>query len=187
MFLQSTFVLINLWLILKFQINAVAATSNFVRHLSQNSSNSSSGATFSGWSWYKEPVGISSSNAVVLTGLVEQINTTADKTDYLWYSTNLNLNNYDPILRDDSQILLHVDSLGHVLYAYVNGNLIGDITIIIIITIVILLKIAANLVIRFLNSVFRHSDHAQEAEKEARRTIKCRLKFLWTSNQEIIA
>lgn len=183
MFLQPTFVLINLWFILKLQINAVAATSNFVRHLSQNSSNSSSGATFSGWSWYKEPVGISSSNAVVLTGLVEQINTTADKTDYLWYSTNLNLNNYDPILRDDSQILLHVDSLGHVLYAYVNGNLIGYVTTIII----ILLKIASNLVIRFLNSVFRHSNHAQEAEKEARRTIKCRLKFLWTSNLEIIA
>ena len=41
---------------------------------------------FSGWSWIYEPVGISSNNAFTKPGLLEQINTTADQSDYLWYS-----------------------------------------------------------------------------------------------------
>ena len=40
----------------------------------------------SGWSWFHEPVGISSKNTFQKRGLLEQINTTADKSDYLWYS-----------------------------------------------------------------------------------------------------
>ena len=43
-------------------------------------------ASFSGWSWVNEPVGISSQNAFMKLGLAEQINTTGDKSDYLWYS-----------------------------------------------------------------------------------------------------
>lgn len=39
----------------------------------------------SSWSWIYEPVGISK-KAFVKPGLLEQINTTADKSDYLWYS-----------------------------------------------------------------------------------------------------
>lgn len=46
----------------------------------------SSKALSSGWSWINEPVGISKKDAFVKPGLFEQINTTADKSDYLWYS-----------------------------------------------------------------------------------------------------
>lgn len=45
-----------------------------------------SDSLFSGWSWIKEPVGISSDSAFTKLGLLEQINTTADQSDYLWYS-----------------------------------------------------------------------------------------------------
>lgn len=38
------------------------------------------------WSWINEPVGISRKDAFSKPGLLEQINTTADKSDYLWYS-----------------------------------------------------------------------------------------------------
>ena len=38
------------------------------------------------WSWINEPVGISKDDAFSRPGLLEQINTTADKSDYLWYS-----------------------------------------------------------------------------------------------------
>lgn len=41
---------------------------------------------FSGWNWINEPVGISSKTAFTKPGLLEQINTTADQSDYLWYS-----------------------------------------------------------------------------------------------------
>jgi hypothetical protein len=40
----------------------------------------------SGWSWISEPVGISKADAFSKPGLLEQINTTADRSDYLWYS-----------------------------------------------------------------------------------------------------
>lgn len=60
--------------------------------LSSKDGVTSSGASISGWSWVNEPVGITSKNAFNKLGLAEQINTTADKSDRLWYSvryTNL--------------------------------------------------------------------------------------------------
>lgn len=47
---------------------------------------SASEAFDSGWSWIDEPVGITKNNSFAKLGLSEQINTTADKSDYLWYS-----------------------------------------------------------------------------------------------------
>jgi hypothetical protein len=41
----------------------------------------------SGWSYAIEPVGITKDNALTKAGLMEQINTTADASDFLWYST----------------------------------------------------------------------------------------------------
>jgi len=40
-----------------------------------------------GWSWISEPIGISKADSFSKFGLLEQINTTADRSDYLWYST----------------------------------------------------------------------------------------------------
>uniref|UniRef100_A0A453IH40 beta-galactosidase n=1 Tax=Aegilops tauschii subsp. strangulata TaxID=200361 RepID=A0A453IH40_AEGTS len=39
------------------------------------------------WSYAVEPVGITKENAMTKPGLMEQINTTADASDFLWYST----------------------------------------------------------------------------------------------------
>ncbi|XP_073312122.1 beta-galactosidase 8-like [Primulina huaijiensis] len=106
------------------KINSVTATTKFVRQLPQHGT--TSGASLSGWSWFREPVGMSSNNAFELLGLMEQINTTADKSDYLWYSLSTQINPNDPLLRDDSQILLHIDTLGHVFHAFVNGRRVGS-------------------------------------------------------------
>lgn len=46
----------------------------------------SSSSLGSSWSWINEPVGISKNDAFSKPGLLEQIRTTADKSDYLWYS-----------------------------------------------------------------------------------------------------
>jgi len=48
---------------------------------------SSSDNSSSGWSWISEPIGISKADSFSKFGLVEQINTTADTSDYLWYSS----------------------------------------------------------------------------------------------------
>ncbi|KAI3688189.1 hypothetical protein L1987_81899 [Smallanthus sonchifolius] len=87
---------------------------------------SDSEAISSDWSYVSEPVGISSNDAFNKHGLVEQINTTADQSDYLWYSISIDIKGDEPFLHDGSQTTLHVKSLGHVLYLFINGQLEGS-------------------------------------------------------------
>lgn len=80
----------------------------------------------SGWSYINEPVGISKSDAFTKTGLMEQINTTADVSDYLWYSTSIKVNGNEQFLFNGTESNLHIESLGHILHAFVNGQLAGS-------------------------------------------------------------
>ncbi|KAG8387699.1 hypothetical protein BUALT_Bualt02G0048400 [Buddleja alternifolia] len=107
------------------KINSVSTISKFVRQPSKDDTTAMD-AFASGWSWINEPVGISSDNAFKKPGLLEQINTTADQSDYLWYSLSIEMKGDEPFLNDGSQTVLHVDSLGHTLYAFVNGELKGS-------------------------------------------------------------
>uniref|UniRef100_A0A0A9EI89 beta-galactosidase n=1 Tax=Arundo donax TaxID=35708 RepID=A0A0A9EI89_ARUDO len=56
---------------------------------------------------------------------MEQINTTADASDFLWYSTSINVKGDEPYL-NGSQTNLLVNSLGHVLQVYINGKIVGS-------------------------------------------------------------
>lgn len=106
------------------KINSATMVPSFI-HQSLNSNVDSSEAIGSDWSWINEPVGISLDSAFVKLGLLEQINTTADKSDYLWYSLSTNIKGDEPFL-DGSQTVLHVESLGHALHVFINGKLAGD-------------------------------------------------------------
>lgn len=106
------------------KINSMKTLSRFI---SQSSDDGGSGASFSDWSWVNEPVGISSQNAFMKLGLAEQINTTGDKSDYLWYSASIEIKGNEPFLQDGSQTVLHVQSLGHALYAFINKKLAGSV------------------------------------------------------------
>ncbi|OVA10161.1 D-galactoside/L-rhamnose binding SUEL lectin domain [Macleaya cordata] len=66
-------------------INSQAVNPKFQRQSDKETADSSE-AFQSDWSSFTEPVGISKRNAFLKQGLVEQINTTADVSDYLWYS-----------------------------------------------------------------------------------------------------
>lgn len=128
----------------------MSTVAKFVRQTSQDDAAATD--AFSGWSWIHEPVGISSDKAFTKPGLLEQINTTADQSDYLWYSLrydsfqkNEALYNFyrgvdfqlfldcfsietkgdEPFLKDGSQTVLHVDSLGHALNVFINGKIAG--------------------------------------------------------------
>ncbi|KAL0369676.1 UNVERIFIED_CONTAM: Beta-galactosidase 8 [Sesamum angustifolium] len=107
------------------KINSVSTITKFVRQPSEDDTTATD-AFVSGWSWINEPVGISSESAFTKPGLLEQINTTADQSDYLWYSLSIEMKGDEPFLEDGSQTVLHVDSLGHVLYAFINGKLAGS-------------------------------------------------------------
>ncbi|KAH6828005.1 beta-galactosidase 8 [Perilla frutescens var. hirtella] len=99
------------------QVNAQTGITSFVPQISDDAGS---------WSWFKEPVGISNTASIQSSGLVEQINTTADKTDFLWYSLTMDLTDNDPLLQGGSHLTLHVDSKGHALHAFINGNLVGN-------------------------------------------------------------
>ncbi|EYU18852.1 hypothetical protein ABFS82_04G192500 [Erythranthe guttata] len=107
------------------KINSVSTTTKFVRQTSKDSTTATTDA-FSSWSWINEPVGISSDIAFTKPGLMEQINTTGDLSDYLWYSLSVDTKGNEPFLEDGSETVLHVNSLGHALYAFINGELVGS-------------------------------------------------------------
>ncbi|KAI3461445.1 hypothetical protein Pfo_018108 [Paulownia fortunei] len=107
------------------KINSVATISKFVHQPSKDDTTAAD-AFLSGWSWIHEPVGLSSNSAFTKLGLLEQINTTADQSDYLWYSLSTETKGDEPFLKGGSQTILHVDSLGHALYAFINGELAGS-------------------------------------------------------------
>ncbi|BAT90603.1 hypothetical protein LR48_Vigan08g153200 [Vigna angularis] len=75
--------------------------------------------SYSGWSWIGEPIGISKADSFSKFGLLEQINTTGDRSDYLWYSLSIDLDT-------STQAVLHIESLGHALRAFINGKLAGN-------------------------------------------------------------
>jgi hypothetical protein len=80
--------------------------SNFVTESSKEDI-SSLETSSSKWSWIKEPVGISKDDIFSKTGLLEQINITADRSDYLWYSlryTSLHVRKIFALI-DDSVLL----------------------------------------------------------------------------------
>ncbi|VAI07607.1 unnamed protein product [Triticum turgidum subsp. durum] len=77
------------------------------------------------WSYAVEPVGITKENAMTKPGLMEQINTTADASDFLWYSTSVVVKGGEPYL-NGSQSNLLVNSLGHVLQVFINGKFAGS-------------------------------------------------------------
>ncbi|KAL7153833.1 hypothetical protein ABFS83_04G195000 [Erythranthe nasuta] len=99
------------------KVNAITAFTKFVPRTTLNWS----------WSWFKEPIGISlTGDAFVQPSLAEQIGVTGDRSDFLWYSLrSLNLDANDPLVNEASTVQLHVDSVRHGLYAFVNGKLAG--------------------------------------------------------------
>ncbi|XP_022732714.1 beta-galactosidase 6 isoform X3 [Durio zibethinus] len=108
-----------------YMINSMTVIPSYM-HESLNTNADSNEAIGSSWSWINEPVGISKADAFNQLGLLEQINTTADKSDYLWYSLSTNIKGDEPFLQDGSQTVLHVESLGHALHAFINGKLAGS-------------------------------------------------------------
>ncbi|KAI5080533.1 hypothetical protein GOP47_0003716 [Adiantum capillus-veneris] len=72
------------------------------------------------WETYKEPIGAWGSNAFTRVGLKDQMNTTRDTTDYMWYTTSLYSNSSSGVGR------LVIRSLGDNMLIFLNGELIGN-------------------------------------------------------------
>ncbi|XP_044496487.1 beta-galactosidase 8-like [Mangifera indica] len=73
----------------------------------------------SAWSWHIEEVGVSGNNSFTVPGLLEQINTTKDTSDYLWYTTSINVSG------EEKEAVLNIESLGHAALVFVNKKLVA--------------------------------------------------------------
>ncbi|XP_059669779.1 beta-galactosidase 7-like [Cornus florida] len=85
------------------------------------------------WTWLpeyvekiKKPMSHSLKTKVTtyVNKLLEQKAATNDTTDYLWYLTSVNINGRDKVW--NKEITLQVNTKGHVLHAFVNGQHIGS-------------------------------------------------------------
>ncbi|RWW01845.1 hypothetical protein GW17_00035094 [Ensete ventricosum] len=85
------------------------------------------------WEASTEESNIISNASFVAKGLLEQMSTTKDVTDYLWCTTSLCglclKCSYNQQSQQDGQITLHVDSLARVLHVFVNGELLGKLNL----------------------------------------------------------
>ncbi|RDX81515.1 Beta-galactosidase 1 [Mucuna pruriens] len=79
------------------------------------------------WQSFNEETTTTEDSTFTMTGLLEQLNTTRDLTDYLWYSTDVVLDPNEGFLRNGNDPVLTVFSAGHALHVFVNGQLSGTV------------------------------------------------------------
>ncbi|KAI3463273.1 hypothetical protein Pfo_019936 [Paulownia fortunei] len=77
------------------------------------------------WQSYNEETASYEDNSFTMVGLREQINTTRDNTDYLWYTTDVKIDPREGFLRGGKWPVLTVLSAGHALHVFINGQLSG--------------------------------------------------------------
>ncbi|OMO75251.1 Glycoside hydrolase, family 35 [Corchorus olitorius] len=76
------------------------------------------------WETYDEDISsLGESSRIVAPGLLEQINVTRDTSDYLWYTTSVDIN---PSELRGQKPTLNVNSAGHALHVFVNGEFSGS-------------------------------------------------------------
>ncbi|XVF37956.1 hypothetical protein REPUB_Repub20aG0056100 [Reevesia pubescens] len=82
------------------------------------------------WMSVNEPVGIWSVNNFTFKCMLEHLNVTKDKSDYLWRMTRIYVSDEDIAFWEENQVspTLVIDSMRDVLRVFINGELIGSIS-----------------------------------------------------------
>jgi len=80
------------------------------------------------WKRYDEEVySLAAAPLLTTTSLLEQLNVTRDNSDYLWYITSVDISSSENFLQGGGKPLsLSVQSAGHALHVFVNGQLQGS-------------------------------------------------------------
>lgn len=79
------------------------------------------------WVSYNENLNSLDDGSFTTVGLLEQINVTRDNTDYLWYTTFVNITPDEQFLQNGQSPVLTVMSAGHSLHVFINGQLSGTV------------------------------------------------------------
>ncbi|KAH6833787.1 beta-galactosidase 3 [Perilla frutescens var. hirtella] len=86
-----------------------------------------SSSKISSWETYNEDLYSSDDGSTFsAVGLLEQINVTRDNSDYLWYTTSIDVGSSESFLHGGELPSLIVQSAGHALHVFVNGELSGS-------------------------------------------------------------
>lgn len=80
------------------------------------------------WSEYKEPIGLWGEGNFSAKGILEHLNVTKDSTDYLWYTTSINISEADSAfwLVHNKYPSLVIDAVRDVVCIFVNGQIAGS-------------------------------------------------------------
>ncbi|KAE9447283.1 hypothetical protein C3L33_20795, partial [Rhododendron williamsianum] len=79
------------------------------------------------WETFSEDLSSANDDTDITTvGLLEQLNVTRDISDYLWYTTSVDISASASFLRRGQPITLTVQSAGDALHVFVNGQLSGS-------------------------------------------------------------
>ncbi|KAK2660605.1 hypothetical protein Ddye_007138 [Dipteronia dyeriana] len=82
---------------------------------------------FLSWETYDEDIfSLGEGSTMTAAGLLEQINVTRDRSDYLWYMTSVDISSSESFLRGGQKPTLSVESAGHALHVFINGQLSGS-------------------------------------------------------------
>ncbi|WOK98608.1 beta-galactosidase 2 isoform X1 [Canna indica] len=79
------------------------------------------------WVSYNEESHSIDEETFTTDGLMEQINMTRDSTDYLWYTTVVDIGQEELFLQNGKYPVLTVMSAGHSLHVFINGQLTGTV------------------------------------------------------------
>ncbi|KAK6924429.1 Beta-galactosidase, beta-sandwich domain [Dillenia turbinata] len=83
-------------------------------------------AMFSWESYNEDLTALDDSSTFTAQGLLEQINVTRDTSDYLWYITSVDISSSESFLRNGQLPTLIVESTGHAVHVFINGELSGS-------------------------------------------------------------
>lgn len=79
------------------------------------------------WETFNEDISsVDDDKMITVAGLVEQLNITRDTSDYLWYTTSVHISSSESFLRGGRLPVLTVQSAGHALHVFINGELSGS-------------------------------------------------------------
>ncbi|RZR96368.1 hypothetical protein BHM03_00025391 [Ensete ventricosum] len=79
------------------------------------------------WASYNEDTNAIDEETFTTDGLLEQVNVTRDTTDYLWYTTYVNIDQDEQFLLTGQYPVLTVMSAGHSLHVFINGQPTGTV------------------------------------------------------------
>ncbi|XP_022021593.1 beta-galactosidase 8 isoform X1 [Helianthus annuus] len=98
--------------------NVIFNTAKVVAQKSISDATSELSLSTSHWSWYMEKVGVWSNDSFTATSLLEQISTTKDTSDFLWYSTSIESD-------EKKDAFLLIQSLGHAALVFLNRKVLA--------------------------------------------------------------